>query len=164
MPSHASGCTIRWRSSLGAAEGGLIEYSYLDAVKLAGHSCPTVASAFWLTRQALLALYGDTLPERGGLRVEFSAAAEDGVSGVMANVVSLITGAAGEGRIQGNCRIFRASFAALVQRRHSVRHPVTRGLDGPGAGRRGRSPRAGAGGAGNRPPDAALPLWPCRRE
>lgn len=25
---------------LGAAEGGLIEYGYADAVKLAGHSCP----------------------------------------------------------------------------------------------------------------------------
>lgn len=29
--------------TLGAAEGGLIEYRYVDAVKLAGHSCPTVA-------------------------------------------------------------------------------------------------------------------------
>ena len=28
---------------LGAAEGGRIEYRYVDAVKLAGHSCPTVA-------------------------------------------------------------------------------------------------------------------------
>ncbi len=103
---------------LGAAEGGLIEYSYLDAVKLAGHSCPTVASAFWLTRQALLALYGDTLPERGGLRVEFSAAAEDGVSGVMANVVSLITGAAGEGGFKGIAGSFerrsRLSFNADI--------------------------------------------------
>ena len=32
---------------LGAAEGGLIDYRYADAVKLAGHSCPTVAGA-WL--------------------------------------------------------------------------------------------------------------------
>ena len=28
---------------LGAAEGGLLRYGYADAVKLAGHSCPTVA-------------------------------------------------------------------------------------------------------------------------
>ena len=28
---------------LGAAQNGLMEYRYLDAVKLAGHSCPTVA-------------------------------------------------------------------------------------------------------------------------
>jgi len=26
---------------LGAAEGGIVEYRYADAVKLAGHSCPT---------------------------------------------------------------------------------------------------------------------------
>jgi hypothetical protein len=31
--------------ALGAADGGLIEYRYVDAVKLAGHSCPTVAGA-----------------------------------------------------------------------------------------------------------------------
>ena len=31
---------------LGAARDGLLEYSYADAVRLAGHSCPTVAGAF----------------------------------------------------------------------------------------------------------------------
>ena len=30
---------------LGAAQAGRVEYGYLDAVKLAGHSCPTVAGA-----------------------------------------------------------------------------------------------------------------------
>ena len=30
---------------LGATEDGRIEYRYLDAVKLAGHSCPTVAGS-----------------------------------------------------------------------------------------------------------------------
>ena len=33
---------------LGAAGTGRIEYRYLDAVKLAGHSCPTVAAAYWM--------------------------------------------------------------------------------------------------------------------
>ena len=32
---------------LGAIEDGVVEYTYVDAVKLAGHSCPTVASAYW---------------------------------------------------------------------------------------------------------------------
>lgn len=32
---------------LGAADDGVIEFRYVDAVKLAGHSCPTVAGA-WL--------------------------------------------------------------------------------------------------------------------
>lgn len=29
---------------LGAAEEGVLEYRYIDAVRLAGHSCPTVAA------------------------------------------------------------------------------------------------------------------------
>lgn len=86
---------------LGAASEGLLDYGYLDAVKLAGHSCPTVASAYGLTRHALRALYGDQIPERGGLRVAFAADASSGVTGVIANVVSLLTGAAGEGGFKG---------------------------------------------------------------
>lgn len=86
---------------LGAAEDGVIEYSYLDAVKLAGHSCPTVASAYWLTYRSLAALYGDVLPERGAIRVELSEGPRDGVAGVIANVVSLLTGAAGETGFKG---------------------------------------------------------------
>lgn len=78
---------------LGAAEGGLIDYGYADAVRLAGHSCPTVASAYWLTWRALKALYGDGLPERGAIGVGLREGATDGVAGVMAAVVTLITGA-----------------------------------------------------------------------
>ncbi|MDD5297829.1 MAG: hypothetical protein PHU46_13035 [Rhodocyclaceae bacterium] len=78
---------------LGAAEGGLLEYRYLDAVRLAGHSCPTVASAYTLTRRALLALYPGETPERGAVRVSFRDAAVSGVTGVMAAVATLLTGA-----------------------------------------------------------------------
>lgn len=78
---------------LGAAENGRIEYAYLDAVKLAGHSCPTVAAAYWMTLKALAALYPDSLPERGGIRVEFRQDQLSGVTGVIANVVALLTGA-----------------------------------------------------------------------
>ncbi|MGE5385782.1 MAG: hypothetical protein ACM3SV_07830 [Betaproteobacteria bacterium] len=77
---------------LGACEDGRMEYGYVDAVKLAGHSCPTVASAYWLTWRALKALYGDALPERGGIRVEFRQSRTSGVTGVIANVVSMLTG------------------------------------------------------------------------
>ncbi|HUW29143.1 MAG TPA: hypothetical protein VMV97_11095 [Sulfuriferula sp.] len=86
---------------LGAVGDGVIDYSYLDAVKLAGHSCPTVASAYWLTRQALLALYGESMPERGAVRVEFAADVSAGVTGVIANVVSMLTGAAADGGFKG---------------------------------------------------------------
>lgn len=78
---------------LGAAHGGIFDYGYADVVKLAGHSCPTVASAFLLTRTALAALYPDKLPERGGVRVQLRGERLDGVNGVIANVVSLLTGA-----------------------------------------------------------------------
>jgi hypothetical protein len=77
---------------LGAARDGVLEYRYADAVKLAGHSCPTVASAFLMTRAALAALYGKELPQRGGVRVEMRDPAQEGVTGVIANVVSLLTG------------------------------------------------------------------------
>lgn len=86
---------------LGAASDGVMTYSYLDAVKLAGHSCPTVAGAYLMTLKALEALYPDSVPERGNLRVELGAAQGEGVTGVIANVASLLTGAAGEGGFKG---------------------------------------------------------------
>lgn len=91
---------------LGAAQGGVIEYTYADVVKLAGHSCPTVASAFLMARAALAALYPDALPERGGVRVELPEPADEGVSGVIGSVVGMLTGAAGEGGFHGIGRSF----------------------------------------------------------
>ena len=73
---------------LGAAEGGRIEYRYLDAVKLAGHSCPTVAGAWLMTRTALARLYPDEAPPRGGTRVELRQPVDEGVTGVIASVYS----------------------------------------------------------------------------
>ena len=78
---------------LGAAREGVMEYGYADAVRLAGHSCPTVASAYLMAHAGLGALYGDAMPERGGVRVELRNPAQEGVTGVVANVLSLLTGA-----------------------------------------------------------------------
>lgn len=86
---------------LGAAEGGRIEYHYLDAVKLAGHSCPTVAGAWLMTRTALARLFPDGNPQRGGMRVELRQAVDEGVAGVIASVAGLITGAANDGGFKG---------------------------------------------------------------
>ena len=86
---------------LGAADAGIVEYTYLDAVKLAGHSCPTVAAAYGMTRRVLAALYRETLPQRGNIRVEFGKAQDEGVTGVIANVVGLLTGAAADGGFKG---------------------------------------------------------------
>ena len=86
---------------LGAAAGGLIEYHYADVVKLAGHSCPTVAGSFLLAQRALAALYPSELPARGNIRVSLRKAQDDGTTGVTAAVLGMITGAAGSGGFKG---------------------------------------------------------------
>ncbi len=92
---------------LGASTDGLLEYGYLDAVKLAGHSCPTVAGAYLMTLKALAFLYGADMPARGNIRVAFRDDQGSGVTGVIANVVSQITGAAGDGGFKGLAGKFR---------------------------------------------------------
>ncbi len=86
---------------LGAAEGGRIEYGYADAVRLAGHSCPTVAGAYLMARAGLRALFPDGLAERGGVQVSMSSAETDGTTGVIAQVFTLLTGAAAENGFHG---------------------------------------------------------------
>lgn len=86
---------------LGAAEGGLIEYGYADAVRTAGHSCPTVAGAWLMTVRALRRLYGEAVPERGNVRVEFQESQDSGVAGVIGSIVTLLTGATGSGGFKG---------------------------------------------------------------
>lgn len=78
---------------LGAASDGVIEYQFADVVKLVGHSCPSVASDYLMTRGALKALYPDALPVRGEIRVELRDDRTTGVTGVIANVASFLTGA-----------------------------------------------------------------------
>jgi hypothetical protein len=86
---------------LGASPEGRIEYRYTDAVKLAGHSCPTVAGAWLMTRAALARLYPGQLPQRGAVRVAMRGTEDEGVAGVMASVATLVTGAAGSGGFKG---------------------------------------------------------------
>lgn len=82
---------------LGAVMGDdpIIEYSYVDAVKMAGHACPTVTGAWLVCREALKALYPpDEMPVRGEIAVSVFGAPDEAVYGVMSQVISLITGAA----------------------------------------------------------------------
>lgn len=87
--------------TLGAAHDGLIEYRYLDAVKLAGHSCPTVAGAWLMTRTALSRLYPGQTPQRGEVLLAMREPQDAGVVGVIASVAGLVTGAAGSGGFKG---------------------------------------------------------------
>jgi len=86
---------------LGAFENGEYEITYLEVVKAAGHSCPTVAGAYLMTQAALKVLFGDERAVRGALKVAFKEDLEDGVAGVIGNVVSQITGATDKSGFKG---------------------------------------------------------------
>lgn len=86
---------------LGAARGGLIAYHFADAVRLAGHACPTVAAAWLMTTRGLQALWPDATPVRGGVRLAMRGQREEGVTGVIAKVAELLTGAAGSEGFKG---------------------------------------------------------------
>ncbi|MGM0533570.1 MAG: FmdE family protein [Campylobacterota bacterium] len=93
---------------LGSFEDERIEFSYLDVVKAAGHSCPTTAGAYLLVQRAVEELYiGDRLPVRGEITVELANRADEGVTGVMANVFTQLTGAAGDVGFPGLTKRFK---------------------------------------------------------
>ncbi|MDF1883817.1 hypothetical protein JHD49_07710 [Sulfurimonas sp. SAG-AH-194-C21] len=86
---------------LGAFSMGEYEFSYLDVVKSAGHSCPTVAGAFIITDEALKVLYPNERAVRGNIKVAFEESLEDGIAGVISNVISQITGATDKSGFKG---------------------------------------------------------------
>ena len=86
---------------LGAFEDGLYEITFLEVVKAAGHSCPTVAGAYLITLEGLKALYEGSRAVRGEIKVEFRDPMEEGVAGVISNVVSQITGATEKSGFKG---------------------------------------------------------------
>jgi hypothetical protein len=87
---------------LGAFEEGIVEIRYLDCVKLSGHSCPTVAGAFLMTKRGLETLYGpEEPPVRSRIRVEMHAPKSEGVTGVIGTVAAYICGAGDEGGFAG---------------------------------------------------------------
>lgn len=86
---------------LGALEEGKVEISYLDCVKQAGHSCPTVAGAYLMTMVGLHILYGSELPKRGNIFVGIKGKKTEGTTGVTGNIISFIVGAGGEEGFKG---------------------------------------------------------------
>lgn len=86
---------------LGASDGGLLEYGYADVVRLAGHSCPTVAGAWLMACAALRALYPDGPAERGDIEVTMYGGEDEGTTGVIAQVFTLLTGAAAKNGFHG---------------------------------------------------------------
>jgi len=96
--------TLRLYDPLGEMLGagdGVYTYRFDDAVKLAGHACPTVAGAFLLARRAVELLFPDGLPQRGDLRVTLPGPPDQGVNGPISQVLTLLTGAAAENGFHG---------------------------------------------------------------
>ena len=111
---------------LGAFEDGVIEFSYLDIVKTAGHSCPTVLGAYLMTYKALNSLYVNELPKRGGIKIEFAEKQNEGVAGVISNVVSNITGATFDTGFKGIAGNFDRRFLMSFEKDISSSMRVTR--------------------------------------
>jgi len=105
---------------LGAFEGGELTFNYLDVVKAAGHSCPTVAGAYLMTLKALKALYPHETPVRGNIKVAFKEPMEEGVAGVIGNVISQLTGATDKSGFKGlNGKFARHSLMEFNAGLHS---------------------------------------------
>jgi hypothetical protein len=86
---------------LGSSEEGIIDISYLDIVKMAGHSCALVSGSYLMALKGLQELYGTELPERGGIKVELRESPDEGNTGVSAQVFSNITGATSDTGFNG---------------------------------------------------------------
>lgn len=76
-------------------------YYYTDIIEYSGHSCAAVAGAYKMTQLALNELYKDKTPERGAIRVTIKGAPDDNVNGPISQVISFITGAAGNTGFKG---------------------------------------------------------------
>jgi hypothetical protein len=82
-------------------QGDEFIFHFTDAILTAGHACPAVSGAYKLTAKALKALYKDELPVRGEIQVLIKGGPEDLAYGPQAQVISLITGAAGPTGFKG---------------------------------------------------------------
>lgn len=77
----------------GAPAQGIVEFHFIDVVRQAGHCCPTIAGSWLMAREGLKALYGSEMPQRGNIAVAMQKPVTEGVTGVMANLFTLVTGA-----------------------------------------------------------------------
>ncbi len=54
---------------LGSTESGVIDISYLEIVKMSGHSCAVTSGAYLMALKGLKELFGAELPKRGEIKV-----------------------------------------------------------------------------------------------
>ncbi|ELY63516.1 hypothetical protein [Natrinema versiforme] len=67
--------------------------TYTDAVKEAGHSCPTASGAYRIAQLGLDGLYSDDYPVRSEIEVQAAGPRDDAAYGVMSRIISYVTGA-----------------------------------------------------------------------
>jgi formylmethanofuran dehydrogenase subunit E len=72
----------------------ILEYTFMDVVKMAGHACPTTAGAYVCCQEGLKRLYPDEYPVRGDISVTVYGEPDEGVYGVISQILSFLTGAA----------------------------------------------------------------------
>lgn len=78
---------------LGTPEEYEFKISILDVVKFAGHACPSMIGAFLIAKTAVAELFPETKTcVRGLVRVEIANGIDQGPTGPMANVFSMIFG------------------------------------------------------------------------
>ncbi len=79
--------------------------SLLDVVRFAGHACPSMVGAFLMSQRAIKELFPETNTcIRGQIAIEIPTAVDQGATGPISNVFSMIFGAwekSGFGGLQG---------------------------------------------------------------
>ena len=104
---------IRFREPFAATLGvftrddAVLEYTFVDVVKMAGHACPTTAGAYMCCQEALKALYDGEIPVRGDISVTIYGEPDESVYGVISHVFCLLTGAAPASGFRGLGHKFR---------------------------------------------------------
>ncbi len=87
---------------LGAIEEGIVQIDYIDVVKFAGHSCPTVAGAYIMSLMAINHFSEKgRLVKRGEIKIIAKGPKEGGTNGVTANVAAYICGVNDESGFAG---------------------------------------------------------------
>ena len=79
----------------------VVDYTFIDVVKMAGHVCPATAGAFLCCQKALKQLYPGEIPVRGDITVTIHGRPHEGVYGVISQIFSFLTGAAPETGFKG---------------------------------------------------------------
>ena len=85
----------------------VLDYTFIEAVKMAGHACPTVTGAYMSCQEALDFLYPDEIPTRGNIAITIYGEPDEGVNGVMGQVFSFLTGAAPSSGFKGLAHKFK---------------------------------------------------------